>query len=123
MAADRLTTEAQSFASYLASHLAFSAWLVWVMTPDATLQSWGMTYYPDKWWGLALPIFVVPLALFVFFTYNALNMMATCPLDSVNMYRDDSTPVTEELFSEPGDIPDLQDVAVSTVNRSVFLRG
>eukprot|EP00439_Symbiodinium_sp_Y106_P057692 s2181_g8.t1 len=122
MAADRLATEARSFASYLASHLAFLAWLLWVFTPDERLQSWGITYYPDRWWGVALPVYVIPLAIFVFLTYNALNMLSACPLDSVNMYRDASTPLTDELFATAGDIPDLQDVSFSTVNRNTVLQ-
>lgn len=26
------------------------------------LHSWGITYYPDKWWAVAVPIYVIPLA-------------------------------------------------------------
>ncbi|CAE7919019.1 PIGP [Symbiodinium necroappetens] len=117
-----MTLKARSFASYLASHLAFVVWLLWVFTPDERLQSWGITYYPDRWWGVALPVYVIPLAIFVFLTYNALNMLSACPLDSVNMYRDASTPLTDELFATAGDIPDLQDVSLSTVNRNTVLQ-
>eukprot|EP00434_Breviolum_minutum_P021721 symbB.v1.2.019173.t2/scaffold1559.1/size111769/6 len=59
---DRLSTEVYSFASYLASHLAFLVWLIWVFLPDEVLHSWGITYYPDKWWAVAVPVYLIPLA-------------------------------------------------------------
>ena len=26
------------------------------------LHGWGITYYPDKWWAVAVPIYLIPLA-------------------------------------------------------------
>merc|ERR1712224_937886 len=107
MAADtRLRTEVYSFASYLASLVAFVLWLVWVFVPDDHLKAWGFTYYPDKWWALALPSFVCVTLAFVVYAYCALNMMASCPLDSSNMIRDASTPTTDVIFHPHGVIPD-----------------
>eukprot|EP00933_Yihiella_yeosuensis_P042011 TRINITY_DN36459_c0_g1_i1.p1 TRINITY_DN36459_c0_g1~~TRINITY_DN36459_c0_g1_i1.p1 ORF type:complete len:135 (+),score=19.34 TRINITY_DN36459_c0_g1_i1:34-438(+) len=120
MSDDRLRTEVYSFASFLASNIAFVVWSIWVLVPQEALKSWSITYYPDKWWAVALPVYVVACLLFVMYVYNALNMVASCPLDSVHMFRDSSTPKTKELFSTRGDIPDIQDVSPDVINRCLF---
>eukprot|EP00913_Durusdinium_trenchii_P014096 g13230.t1 len=106
MDSDRLRTEVYSFASFLVSHLALCVWLLWVFVPEEVLHSWGITYYPDKWWAVALPIYLIPLAVFVLCSYNALNMMATCPLDSA-------------AWPHSGSMHGF-DVAMRTMNQHIF---
>ncbi|CAK0903229.1 unnamed protein product, partial [Prorocentrum cordatum] len=65
MGDDRLATEVYSFSSFLASLVALAGWLVWVSVPDDVLVSWGITYYPDKWWVLAVPTYIVTLGAFI----------------------------------------------------------
>lgn len=120
MDGDRLVTEVYSFVSWSASIVAFFAWLLWALVPDDALRAWGVTYYPDKWWALALPLYGVVVAIFVVYAYVALNMMCSCPPDSVDIVRDGSTRITTELFGRPGEIPDVRDVDMATVNAYLF---
>ena len=116
----RLSTEVYSFVSYVASHVAFAAWLAWVFVPDGALQSWGITYYPDRYWAVAAPTYLLATLFFVAYAYVALNMMAVCPLDSPDMIRDGSTPVTSDLFGPPGEIPDIKDIDRAAINGYLF---
>mmetsp|Transcript_19052 Transcript_19052/g.53336 ORF Transcript_19052/g.53336 Transcript_19052/m.53336 type:complete len:135 (-) Transcript_19052:3-407(-) len=120
MAAERLVTEVYSFVSFVASILAAVAWLVWAYAPDEVLAALGVTYYPDKWWAIALPTYLVATLFFVGYTYVALNMMAGCPLDSADMIRDPSTEVTSVLFGAAGEIPDIKDIDLGVINRVLF---
>mmetsp|Transcript_11391 Transcript_11391/g.9012 ORF Transcript_11391/g.9012 Transcript_11391/m.9012 type:complete len:134 (-) Transcript_11391:111-512(-) len=127
MGEDRLATEVYSFSSVLASLVAFAGWLVWVTLPDDILVRWGITYYPDKWWALAMPTYIVTLYAFITVAYIALNMMSSCPLHSEDLLSDSSTPVTGQLFgwpasrSDEGALPDIQDVDLAVVNQYLFL--
>eukprot|EP00747_Dinoflagellata_sp_TGD_P179283 gnl/TRDRNA2_/TRDRNA2_29857_c0_seq1.p1 gnl/TRDRNA2_/TRDRNA2_29857_c0~~gnl/TRDRNA2_/TRDRNA2_29857_c0_seq1.p1 ORF type:complete len:133 (-),score=12.55 gnl/TRDRNA2_/TRDRNA2_29857_c0_seq1:265-663(-) len=121
MVRDRLTIEVYSFVSYLASLVASLAWLIWAFAPDEWLRAWGITYYPDRWWGLALPAYIVVLLIFIFISYVALNMIASCPLDSVHMISDSSTPPTFGLHNTPpGAIPPFEDIDLSIINEHLF---
>ena len=48
------TTEIQGFVLYLSSLVLYFVFLAWTFTPDAMLECLGITYYPDKFWGIAL---------------------------------------------------------------------
>mmetsp|Transcript_20810 Transcript_20810/g.65374 ORF Transcript_20810/g.65374 Transcript_20810/m.65374 type:complete len:141 (-) Transcript_20810:304-726(-) len=117
---DRMATEVYSFVSFLASLVAFAAWLVWVFVPDEWLQSWGIAYFPSKWWALALPTYLVTMLAFVGYAYVALCMMAVRPLGSLDLVQDSSTPASKVLYRESGRIPDIQDINLAVVNRYLY---
>mmetsp|Transcript_22074 Transcript_22074/g.50435 ORF Transcript_22074/g.50435 Transcript_22074/m.50435 type:complete len:132 (+) Transcript_22074:216-611(+) len=120
VAAARLSIEVYSFVSLVASFSALLLWLAWVFVPDSQLQSWGVSYYPDKWWALALPTYVVTALAFVMYMYVALCLKSVCRPDCLDMIRDGSTPVTDVLYRDEDKIPDIQDVSLATVNRYLF---
>eukprot|EP00928_Gymnodinium_smaydae_P088014 TRINITY_DN72177_c0_g1_i1.p2 TRINITY_DN72177_c0_g1~~TRINITY_DN72177_c0_g1_i1.p2 ORF type:complete len:123 (+),score=19.49 TRINITY_DN72177_c0_g1_i1:120-488(+) len=117
---DRLATEVYSFVSFVLSLVALPVWLIWILAPDEVLHSWGVTYYFDRWWALALPAQLLVTGVFIIHAYVALNMMACCPLDSPDMIADSSTAVTSELYGDYGEIPDIVDVDLSVVNKHMF---
>jgi hypothetical protein len=34
----------------------FALYMAWAHTPEATLRALGVTYYPDKYWAAAVPV-------------------------------------------------------------------
>lgn len=44
--------------------------LLWAYTPDDMLKSHGVTYYPSKWWALALPAWASVTVVFLFWLYE-----------------------------------------------------
>ena len=47
------------FLLYAGSWIGFAAWLAWAYVPDRVLHAWGVTWYPSKYWALAIPVAIV----------------------------------------------------------------
>mmetsp|Transcript_44723 Transcript_44723/g.96144 ORF Transcript_44723/g.96144 Transcript_44723/m.96144 type:complete len:124 (-) Transcript_44723:378-749(-) len=117
---DRLSTEVYSFVAYVAGNLCTLLWLIWVLVPDDVLIASGISYFPDKSWAIVIPMQIVGTLLFVVYTYICLNMLARCPLTSSNMMYDASTPQTTRMYGDPGEIPEIQDVKLTVINKVMF---
>ena len=48
-------------------------YMLWAYTPDAVLEAHGITYYPAKYWAVALPAWVSVTVVFVFWAYERLG--------------------------------------------------
>ena len=44
--------------------------LAWALTPEAVLHSFGVTYYPAKWWALALPSWLCLAVVYAYVAYG-----------------------------------------------------
>ena len=69
--------------------------LVWAYVPEATLHGLGITYYPDKYWALALPAFFCTAYALSGVAYVGLNMLSTAPLDSLQTLTGEGTRSSE----------------------------
>lgn len=61
------------FALFLACILGSTTYIIWAWVPDDVLHSMGLTYWPDKYWAVAIPMyfFLAVLHFFIFvFGYN-----------------------------------------------------
>ncbi|KAF2653731.1 PIG-P-domain-containing protein [Lophiostoma macrostomum CBS 122681] len=77
------TYEYYGFALYLASSAAFFMYLLWAYVPSPMLHQMGIHYYPNRWWALAVPAWLVVLVLYIYValaSYNTRYM--TLPLSS-----------------------------------------
>ena len=52
------------------------AYLAWAFIPDETLESLGVHYYPDKYWALAVPVWLFALGLYVAWAYEGVNLLS-----------------------------------------------
>ncbi|KAL1920095.1 uncharacterized protein VTP21DRAFT_1241 [Calcarisporiella thermophila] len=120
------TYEYYGFVIYLLSFIAFVIYLLWAYLPEKTLHSLGISYYPSKYWALALPVWTFGLIIFVFVSFMSINLMNTAPFDSFNTITDEHAYVmlTKENYDRNTNvedyIPDLHDIPIGVVNAVLY---
>ncbi|KFH40670.1 Meiotically up-regulated gene 84 protein-like protein [Hapsidospora chrysogenum ATCC 11550] len=77
------TYEYYGFVLYLFSSLAFLVYLLWAYLPSPFLHALGIYYYPNRWWALATPAFLVMTLVYIYVALAAYNVeRLTLPLSS-----------------------------------------
>ena len=78
------TYEYYGFVLYLFSSLTFLFYLLWSYLPSPFLHALGITYYPNRWWALAVPAFIVMSLVYVYVALASYNTeILTVPMASV----------------------------------------
>lgn len=108
------------YALYIGSNLLFFLYLVWAIVPDQILHSIGLTYWPSKYWAVAIPIWALTaLATFAFLIYPAINLLMTPDVDDVRTVTDKYAQPRKE--TAPGGIPVVSDIPITEVCRKLYL--
>ncbi|EZF34652.1 hypothetical protein H101_01807 [Trichophyton interdigitale H6] len=85
------TYEYYGFVLYLASSLAFLMYLLWSFLPSPFLHNLGIHYYPNRWWSLAIPSFLVMTIIYIYVALAAYNTgYLTLPMNSIENLVDDA---------------------------------
>jgi phosphatidylinositol N-acetylglucosaminyltransferase subunit P len=85
------TYEYYGFVLYLASSLAFLLYLLWSYLPSPFLAAIGLHYYPNRWWSLAIPSFLVMLLVYIYVALLCYNVeYLTLPMCSVECVVDEA---------------------------------
>ncbi|KIW29149.1 uncharacterized protein PV07_04985 [Cladophialophora immunda] len=97
------TYEYYGFVLYLASTLAFLIYILWSYLPSPFLHALGITYYPNRWWSLAIPAWIVMLLIFIYVALLSYNVeYLTLPLTSLECMVDATANVA--ILDESGRI-------------------
>lgn len=110
------------YALYIGSNMLLLLYLVWAIAPnDFLCETLGLTYWPLKYWAVAIPIWAMTTtALFAFCIYPAINMLMTPNIDDIRTIRDKFSLSTGERV--PGGIPPVSDIPITKVCRQLYLR-
>ncbi|XP_015116890.1 phosphatidylinositol N-acetylglucosaminyltransferase subunit P-like [Diachasma alloeum] len=110
------------YALYIGSNMLFFLYLVWGVVPENFLhEKLGLTYWPLKYWAVAIPIWALTaIAIFAFIIYPGINMLMTPDIDDIRTIKDQYSLVQSEHI--PGGIPPVSDVPITDVCRRLYLR-
>lgn len=88
------TYEYYGFALYLASSAAFLMYLLWSFLPSPFLHQLGIHYYPNRWWALAVPAWLVALLMYIYVALASYNTgYLTLPMSSLENLVDEAAQV------------------------------
>ncbi|KAK8213390.1 hypothetical protein M8818_002689 [Zalaria obscura] len=85
------TYEYYGFTLYLTSSLAFLIYLLWSFLPSPFLHQLGIYYYPNRWWSLAIPAWLVMLIVYIYVALASYNTgTLTLPMKDVRCLVDEA---------------------------------
>ncbi|KAL1957116.1 hypothetical protein VTO42DRAFT_6374 [Malbranchea cinnamomea] len=85
------TYEYYGFVLYLASSCAFLMYLLWSYLPSPFLHQLGIHYYPNRWWSLAIPAYLVMTIVYIYVALAAYNTgYLTLPMNSIENLVDEA---------------------------------
>ncbi|PBC32377.1 phosphatidylinositol N-acetylglucosaminyltransferase subunit P [Apis cerana] len=105
---------------YISSNMLFLLFLIWAVIPDQILYELGLTYWPSKYWAIAIPIWALTaLAIFAFIIYPAINLSMTPDINDITTITDKYSCQKKETI--PGGIPPVYDIPITKVCRKLYL--
>ncbi|KAL4233399.1 phosphatidylinositol N-acetylglucosaminyltransferase gpi19 [Mactra antiquata] len=109
------------FVLYLAAYVFFVVYVVWAYIPDAWLDAIGLSYWPQKYWAVAVPCYICVLWVLAYPAWFGYIHIITARLDSIDLITDEFAPLHQEDTKQTGTTPPLSDISISVVNRRLYL--
>ncbi|KAL2622426.1 hypothetical protein R1flu_002631 [Riccia fluitans] len=107
--------EVYGFAGSIGSIVAYVVYIIWAYTPESWLHAVGITYYPSRYWAVAIPTYVIISVALMCILYLGLYFRATHPPQSpYTLYDEYSRPGIDPTVSTNQMDGDEQPVCVKT---------
>jgi len=106
------------FFVYIASYCLAGLYLLWALAPTELLHYLGITYFPQRYWALVIPVYP---CVFLIFLYTIVSAQAVilCPaFDKPVIYKDNKTNTSPDNCG--GAIPPLRDLNILDVNTMLY---
>ncbi|CAF0822729.1 unnamed protein product [Adineta steineri] len=109
------------FFLYVTSIFTFAIYVLWAYLPNDWFEKIGITYYPHKYWSIAIAVLVLTLLIGVIVGNYLLNNLSIPPLDSISLIHDRHTRKPQDFISSETDaIPPVSDLDLSFVNQVLY---
>jgi phosphatidylinositol N-acetylglucosaminyltransferase subunit P len=113
--------EVYGFVIWFSSFILFIFWLIWACVPDEILHKLHITFYPDKYWSILIPMYLFVSCIVFYCFMNFYHHWRTLPLDSIHTIKDEfSLPVEDE--DSKNFLPKYSDISIEEVNKSLYLK-
>lgn len=101
-------------------------YLLWGILPVNVLHRMRITYYPDKYWAVAIPALVVMFFFSYYVTHVGIVLLITHPLDDGHCVTDvdvkeDTKHTSAALSKDSVSVPAWVDIPVTVSSRLLFL--
>lgn len=116
-------SEVYGFVGSITTVIATAVYLAWAYTPEPVLRSLGITYYPSKYWALAVPLFVIVAVVLSMGIYMGLNFVATPPPTSFSTIFDENSrerTTFTHAIEEETPIEPISDISIDQINNLMF---
>eukprot|EP00944_MAST-04C_sp_MAST-4C-sp1_P013939 g13939.t1 len=121
-------TEVYGFVGWMISWFALLIFLLWAFFPEQYWNNVGVTYYPNRYWALAIPAYLIMSYLFLCVIHVGIALMHTPAFSSASL-------ISDEFTREPRDFarlakssksivgtPEIYDIPLSVTNRLLYSR-
>jgi phosphatidylinositol glycan class P protein len=121
--------EVHGFVLWVSSAVAWVVCIAWAYTPDELIvNGLGLTYFPAKYWAVALPCFGFITVACVFLGYASLNLLVAAKPDSAEALGLECADAyarvlpRSAVYGDDGKncVPDIGDIDIVDVNRMLF---
>ncbi len=123
----RPQAEVYGFVLWIATFFIMGFYLVFAWLPTDVLQYYGITYYPDRYWALAIPAYIP-------FTYGIIGIVMNwlwiyykaTPLDEFGIIEDEYTNFaiakkgTPKSVNRKPVIPPIKDIPITKINKVMY---
>ena len=119
-------TEVYGFVGWLMSGLALIIFLLWAIMPEHVWDDFGVTYYPSRYWALAIPAYVVMSYFFMCAVHVGIGLMRTPPLGSAKLISDQYTREARDFSRLARSVeanvgtPEIYDIPITVTNRLLY---
>ena len=119
-----MNTGIYGFVAWIGTHLCYAVFILWAYLPEHVLHDLGVTYYPSKYWAVAVPCHLLVSVAAVYLLYWFYNMMRLPPLESFHNILDEYSKAPDDIpaWFQPDCIPPIYDLPIPSVNAVLYRR-
>jgi phosphatidylinositol glycan class P protein len=114
------------FVGWVGTLVGFLLYLLWAYLPVEILHNLGVTYYPSRYWAVAIPAYVCVVVIFIFATYSGFCLMINPPVDAFSTFTDkhalDKPKDWQVRCADDSRLPPIFDFPIAEVNRLLYQR-